>query len=65
MSRAKTRVPPHLFVPPPPGEVDLNGRGACGFCHLVLPEGDPRHTLPDAPVEDGQRLAAGEGDFDA
>lgn len=60
MSRAKTRVSPHLFVPPPPGEVDLNGRGACGWCQLVGAPGDTHHTLPEAPVEDGQRLAAGE-----
>lgn len=60
MSKPKTRVPPHLFVPPPPGEVDLNGRGACGFCHLVGAPGDTHHTLPEAPTEDVQRLAAGE-----
>lgn len=61
MSKPKTRVPPHLFVPPPPDEVDLNGRGACGFCHLVGSPGDAHHTLPDAPAEaDAGQRAAGE-----
>jgi len=59
---AKSRIRPHLFVPPPPDELDVNGRGACQRCGLVGEPGDAHHTLPDPPSEadHGQR-AAGEG----
>jgi hypothetical protein len=53
------KLPPHLFAADPDVPPDHNGRGACR-CGLVGRPGDPHHTLPEAPAEDGQRLAAGE-----
>lgn len=58
---AKSRVRPHLFVPPPPDELDHNGRGACQRCGLVGEPGDAHHTLPPAPeAADARELAAGD-----
>lgn len=51
---AKSRVKPHLFV------VDPDVPGCCHQCHLPGEPDDKRHTLPDAPVDDVQRRAAGE-----
>lgn len=59
--KPKPRVKPHLFVPPPADELDMNGRGACGQCNLPGTPGDAHHTLPDPPTEpDYGQLAAGE-----
>lgn len=60
---AKPRLPPHLFAADPDVPPDHNGRHACR-CGLVGHPGDGHHTLPDAPTEDGQRLAAGEREDD-
>lgn len=60
---AKTRVPPHVFVPDPdlrPHPADLEKRSVCAVCHCLGEPGDARHTMPDAPPQDVQRLAAGE-----
>lgn len=61
MSKPKTTVRPHLFVPDPDVPPDTNGLGACAAqgCHLMGKPGDSRHTLPSAP-DDVQRRAAGE-----
>ena len=45
MSRPK--LSPHVFIPGPPGEADVNGRTACRTCHVVGTPDDPRHRMPD------------------
>ena len=63
MTAAKSsKQRPHLAIVDPSVPRDHRGRGYCRECHVVIRAGDPRHTLPDAPVEadHGQR-AAGEG----
>lgn len=59
MSRAKSKVPPHVFTPGPADEADINGLVECLTCHLIGQRDDAHHTLPDAP-QDARQLAAGE-----
>jgi len=65
VSRAKSKVPPHVFVADPdvpPDPLDTTGRRVCAAkgCHLPGAPGDSRHTMPD-PVPDVRQYAAGEG----
>ena len=58
MSKPKSAVRPHLFVPDPDVPPDHNGRGTCR-CGLVGEPGDAHHTMPE-PVDDAASRAAGE-----
>lgn len=50
--------PPRVDTDLPP---DINGHAVCRCGLLILP-GDPRHDMPDRPVEaDARERAAGEG----
>lgn len=59
MSPPKSKVRPHPFRRDPNIPPDQHARVTC-MCGLVDIPGDPRHTLPDGPPMDVQRLAAGE-----
>jgi hypothetical protein len=62
MSRAKTKVKPHVHVVDqdvPADPLDTTGRRACRTCHLVGRPGDAHHTMP-APIPDAASAAAGE-----
>lgn len=60
MSKAKTKVAPHVFTP----DADLADPRlsvqVCRTCQLVGKPGDSHHTMPE-PVPDVAGLAAGEG----
>lgn len=62
MTPPKSKAKPHLAVVDTTVPRDHAGRGYCRECGLAIRQGDPRHTLPDAPegADHGQR-AAGEG----
>lgn len=62
MSRAKTKVVPHVFVTDPSVPPDQKGRGACVRCHLVGEAGYAHHDMP-AAVPDAQSRAAGDNDL--
>lgn len=53
---AKSRVKPHTFRRDPSVPPDKAGRVTC-MCGLIDIPDDPRHTLPDAPVDARQRAA--------
>lgn len=61
---AQKRRHPHLFIVDPDVPADHKGHGACAVCGLMGEPGDAHHTLPEAPTEDVQRLAAGEREDD-
>lgn len=57
MSRAKSKVVPHVRVDDPDVPADpLHPERV--LCRCGLPAGHPSHTMPD-PVPDGQTRAAG------
>jgi len=58
----RTPVPPHPPAVDPTVPADQDGHLFCRRCSLAIVDGDPRHTIPPAPVEaDGRQRAAGEG----
>lgn len=59
MSR-KTKARPRLFVPDPGVPADQHGRRYCRDCGIAERDGDPRHTLPDAPEQAEHRRRTGE-----
>lgn len=62
MTPPKSKPIPHLPVVDTTVPRDHVGRSYCSVCSLAIRPGDPRHELPDAPVEpDHGQLAAGEG----
>jgi hypothetical protein len=60
---AKSRLRPHHPKPDPAVPADQHGNAYCR-CGVAIVDGDARHTLPDAPHDDAQRMAAGEREGD-
>lgn len=60
MSAPKSKVRSHLPVPDPSVPADQAGHRYCRDCGLAVVDGDPRHTLPNAPAWDVQMRRAGE-----
>lgn len=63
MTRAKTKVAPHVFVADqdvPADPLDRTGRRVCRDCQLPGLPDDAHHAMPD-PVPDAATRAAGEG----
>jgi hypothetical protein len=66
VSRAKSKVAPHPFVPDPDVPPDHNGRGACAMpgCHLIGEPNDAHHTLPVVPEQAAHERRYGDDTHD-